>query len=214
MISRRRSRRSPCLPYLAIKQGLLSRVDVHSLDPLEGPSLDTSCRQSSARVGFPHAGLARGRSTSPTVTNRLSTRPHRQASASTNGVVVCGVRSWLTGPRLVSVPFSRPLRSSPVTDRRSSRRSFRRFKSWSKSATWKYVEIRPRTTVAPLPTAFRECHSYHLHRSIFAPSQTRSTAASTRIPINAKYAEQSARVYGYVEGRSETFLREFYDCTC
>lgn len=60
----------------------------------------------------------------------------------TNGIVFCRVRSWLTGNRLVSLPFSdhcEPLFDSPE----EANELIRRLREKVEREKWRYLEIRP-----------------------------------------------------------------------
>src|SRR5213592_4814680 len=78
-----------------------------------------------------------------------------------NGIVFCQVKSWLTGSRLVSLPFSdhcEPLVEDPeelrVLMEEIGRKATGRFK---------YAEIRPRFAESGLESSFRRFSEYYLH---------------------------------------------------
>jgi hypothetical protein len=86
----------------------------------------------------------------------------------TNALVFCVVRSWLTGVRLVSLPFSdhcEPLVTSPkefgaltafLEDRRQAQK-------------WKYVEMRSADFSLPFDGPFSRSTTYDLHRLDLRP---------------------------------------------
>src|SRR6266849_3544905 len=62
----------------------------------------------------------------------------------TNGVVLCRIRSLVTGRRLVSLPFTD--HCEPLTERPEDLESLLHFlESRRTEEGWKYIEIRPRT---------------------------------------------------------------------
>src|SRR4029434_9539200 len=62
----------------------------------------------------------------------------------TDGLVLCRIRSRITGRRLVSLPFSD--HCEPLTDSPEDLRTLLNFLESTRSTErWKYVEVRPRT---------------------------------------------------------------------
>jgi hypothetical protein len=127
----------------------------------------------------------------------------------TNGTPFCQISSWLSGRRLVSLPFSdhcTPLveSSEQLTDLLSSLRdSLDREK-------WKYVEIRAAEAVLPDCDAFERNKVFVLHRLDLRPSLVEIFRNFHRDCVQRKIrrAEQSSLTYE--EGRSESLLAKFY----
>jgi len=85
-----------------------------------------------------------------------------RGTALTNGLVFCRVKSWLTGRRLVSLPFSdhcEPLASNLVEmdDLLGAMRQN------VEAGKWKYVEIRPTSYQPALRTGLRKSLTYRIH---------------------------------------------------
>jgi hypothetical protein len=134
-------------------------------------------------------------------------------SAVKNGAVFCLVRSWITGRRLVSLPFSdhcEPLFDSP--EELAFLLEYLRLRLHSEK--WKYVEVRPVSDVfgeATKGVGFRSSRRYLLHRIDLLPEadQLFQSFDKDSIQRRIRRAERS----GLVEkcGRDEDLLRDFYD---
>ena len=127
----------------------------------------------------------------------------------TNAVVFCRVRSWLTGPRMVSVPFSDYC--PPLVD---SEEEFRSLLAPVKRACdgglERYLEIRSGTAEAcgMAPSA-----SFCLHRIDLRPSESELLHALHGDCIRRKIARAEREGVTYEEGTSEDLLRKFYELT-
>src|SRR2546430_8251054 len=80
-----------------------------------------------------------------------------------NAMVFCGVRSWLTGDRLVSLPFSD--HCEPLVRGDDELQALCLGVEQHRAAgRWKYAEIRPAGGNLPVATPFRSADTYYLHR--------------------------------------------------
>src|SRR5271168_817285 len=81
----------------------------------------------------------------------------------TNGLVLCSVKSWLTGRRFVSLPFSDHcealLRNSSELDD-----LLLHMKQYVETGEWKYIEIRPTSYEPGSHTGLGRSTTYSLHR--------------------------------------------------
>lgn len=130
----------------------------------------------------------------------------------TNGIVCCRVNSWLTGSRLVSVPFSD--HSQPLIDSLDNFAALtQHLQTTGDSESWRYVEFRP---LSPLDT-YLEDHSdfalsrhFYLHKldlrenleTIFRNFHKKSTQDKIRRAEREKLT--------YEEGNSSANLARFY----
>ena len=81
----------------------------------------------------------------------------------TNGVVFCRVKSWLTGHRLVSLPFSD--HCEPLIDNRDELDAILlQMTRQIEAGEWRYVEIRPITCEPSFHAELSRFDTYHLHR--------------------------------------------------
>jgi hypothetical protein len=127
----------------------------------------------------------------------------------TNGLVLCRIDSWLTGRRLVSVPFSdhcEPL----VEDEAQLHSLVSALKTELNASGSKYLELRPVTPPEAGPMYLQEADAFCLHRLDLAPSldqlfrEFHKDCVQRRIR-RAERAGLTCRV-----GPPETQLREFY----
>lgn len=132
----------------------------------------------------------------------------RADAALTNGIVVCQVRSWLTGRRLVSVPFAD--HCEPLVERTEDAREIGAVLREAVNREWTYVEIRPRTSGfdehVPLePTASFRLHTLNLH-----PPLPEIAARLHESGIRRKIRRAEREGVSSEAGRSERLLRAFY----
>lgn len=125
-----------------------------------------------------------------------------------NGIVLCGIKSWLTGCRLVSVPFSD--HCDPLLDGLDAATMIgQELKRTVDSGEWGYVELRPRSEHPQFDDAARLATSF-LHTLDLQPPleailrKTHKTAVQQPI----KRAEREGLVYR--SGNSEPLLAAFY----
>jgi len=128
----------------------------------------------------------------------------------TNGIVFCRVKSWLTGRRFVSLPFSdhcEPLvnNSSELDD------ILRHMKQYVDAGKWKYIEIRP-TSCEPGPqTRMSRSLTYSIHRLDLRKSTQDLFRNFHKDCVQRKIRRAEREKLRYEEGNSETILQKFYD---
>jgi hypothetical protein len=124
-----------------------------------------------------------------------------------NALVFCAVRSWLTGSRLVSLPFSdhcEPLVES-ADELRAICVSVLRHRM---KGRWKYVEMRPVSSVIPLEEeSFRRTQTFYLHRLDLRPDLDVLLRSFHKDSIQRKIRRAEREGLTYEEGRSESLLR-------
>jgi hypothetical protein len=130
-----------------------------------------------------------------------------------NGLVFCRVKSWLTGSRLVSLPFSD--HCEPLCDSRDDLNFLVRYLlAELEHQSWKYLEVRSISRKLDQPMerdGIRYPASYFLHvldlrpclNDVFRSLDKDSVQRRIRRAERAGLTEKS--------GRSEDLLREFYD---
>jgi len=129
------------------------------------------------------------------------------------GLLFCHIDSWLTGERMVSLPFSdhcEPLIYS--TEEWNS--LIASLQSEATERNWKYLEIRPLNSDLlheGVKTGFRLAKQYYIHRLDLRPdlAQIRRGFDKNSILRRVRRAERG----GLREkcGRSEDLLKDFYD---
>ena len=136
----------------------------------------------------------------------------RPGEALVDGFVLCRIRSWLTGPRIVSLPFSD--HCAPLfEDAGTLPGLLKKARQYQEDGDWKYVELRPLPAELPDPfseSGFAHCTTHTLHELDLRPSVedifSRFNKKSVRQMINRANREKLA----VKEGRSEELLRMFF----
>ena len=129
-----------------------------------------------------------------------------------NGLVFCKINSWLTGRRMVSLPFSdhcEPLVDSPETMKLlvcSLERDLA-------NEHWKYIELRPLICdgfdrEAEMSLAMSE--TFLIHKLDLRPDLTRLFQSFHKSCVQRKIHRAHREGLTYEEGRSESILAKFY----
>jgi hypothetical protein len=127
----------------------------------------------------------------------------------TNGSVFCRISSWLSGRRLVSLPFSdhcTPLveSSEQLTALLASLRES------LDSEKWKYVEIRAAESVLPDCNALEKSKVFFFHTLDLRPSLDEIFRNFHRDCVQRKIRRAAQANLTYEEGKSEALLAKFY----
>src|ERR1700733_5819106 len=127
----------------------------------------------------------------------------------TNGLVFCRVKSWLTGRRLISLPFSdhcEPLihRSDELDD------MLLRMERYVDEDRWKYVEIRPISCEPGSHTRFGRVVKHCLHRLNLGLSSEQLFQNFHKDCIQRKIRRAERENLKYEDGASEELLQKFY----
>ena len=126
----------------------------------------------------------------------------------TNGLVYCDVSSWLTGGRLVSLPFSdhcEPLVEQP-SDLEKLLLSLERQVDKGK---WKRLELRPVSLVPNGSTRLGKSSTYCFHRVDLSPSLKQLLESCHKDSIQRKLRRAGREGLKYEEGTSEDLLDKF-----
>ena len=129
----------------------------------------------------------------------------------TDAVVCCAVRSWLTGRRLVSLPFSdhcEPLLECPGR-MATFAAYFESLLSGSGNA-WKYIEVRSADPAMNGISGFTEAETYTLHRLDLRPALDALYGKLHKDCIQRKIRRAERASLEYVTGRSPELLRDLY----
>lgn len=127
----------------------------------------------------------------------------------TNGLVFCRIRSWLTGARVVSLPFSdhcQPL----ISDVNEFDDMLLHMHRYVDTGEWKYVEARPIWSVPATRTGFRKCLTYYFHRLDLKRSTEQIFANFHKDCVQRKIRRAERENLNYEEGTSEQLLHKFY----
>jgi CelD/BcsL family acetyltransferase involved in cellulose biosynthesis len=128
----------------------------------------------------------------------------------TNGIVFCRISSWLTGRRLVSLPFSdhcEPLVSS--ADELDE--MLLRMRREVDHKRWKYVEIRPVLYEPGSRTGLAKNLTWQFHRLDLSRSTQELFLDFHKDSIQRKIRRAEREGLKYEEGTSEELLHKFYN---
>jgi hypothetical protein len=126
-----------------------------------------------------------------------------------DGIVLCRVSSWITGTRLVSLPFSD--HCEPLLDVASDLREFTNcLRTQCDGSRWKYVELRPLFDVQGEGYSLPNSGSYWFHELDLTPSLERLFKGLHRNSFQGKIRKAEREGLSYEAGRSEQLLNEFY----
>ena len=131
----------------------------------------------------------------------------RPSEALKNALVFSDVRSWLTGRRLVSLPFSdhcEPLVDSPE-ELHALCSSLLEYRAQGR---WKYIEMRPASAVSMADARFGSAQTFYLHRLDLRPDLDTLFRGLHRDSIQRKIRRAERERLTYEEGRSESLLRQ------
>jgi CelD/BcsL family acetyltransferase involved in cellulose biosynthesis len=127
----------------------------------------------------------------------------------TNGLVFCRVKSWLTGNRLVSLPFSDYC--EPLTEGQNDLDVILgMLRGAVEGGRWKYVEIRPDDREPGSPTGLSRFETYHLHSLDLHLAEDQIFRKFHKDCIQRKIRRAERESLQYEEGTSETLLKKFY----
>jgi Acetyltransferase (GNAT) domain len=181
---------------------------VYEIDPLTDP------RWSEFLSGNPQASVFHTRGWLEAVRRTYGHRPAALTTSGpnaklTNGLVFCRVRSWVTGPRLVSLPFSDHCELLGVSEDR--RQLLSGFEELASSEGCRYVEIRP-------PSPFRTgsqsdwqmSQAFYLHRLDLRPGADGVFHNFHRDCIQRRIRHAEKQGLEVTEGRDPDSVRNFY----
>jgi hypothetical protein len=131
------------------------------------------------------------------------------ATSLTNGVVFCRIRSWLTGRRMVSLPFSdhcEPLVDTPE----DQKQIWRWLQDLVTRESWQYIETRPLSSGGVAGPGLEEGSSFWLHMMDLRPPLKDLFHGLHKDCIQRKIRRAEREGLGYEEGRTEVVLDSFY----
>jgi Acetyltransferase (GNAT) domain len=131
-------------------------------------------------------------------------------AALTNGLVFCRVESWLTGRRLVSVPFAD--HCEPLVSKSTELEDLLLHpKQLVDADKWKYVEIRSIGGRPGSQTGLSTSTVYSFHCLDLRKNTDELFHRFHKSCIQRKIRRAEREKLGYEEGTSETLLQKFYE---
>lgn len=128
-----------------------------------------------------------------------------------NGLVFAKVSSWLTGNRIVSLPFSD--HCAPLLDDKETYSALMEFAvSQMKQRRWKYVEIRPLSSPGETErkTAFGPAETFAFHMIDLRPDLDALLRSFHKSCVQRKLTKAEKEGLQYTVGRSEDLVESFY----
>jgi len=126
-----------------------------------------------------------------------------------NALLFCEVRSWLTGLRLVSLPFSD--HCEPLVENEDDLRELLRYIDEFRSrGSWKFAELRPADTRMPALGIFHESETYWLHLLDLRPELEQLLGSFHKDCVQRKIRRAEREGLEYETGRSEQQLQKLY----
>jgi hypothetical protein len=127
-----------------------------------------------------------------------------------NAIVFCRVNSWLTGRRLVSLPFSD--HCAPLLDTAADLEALlQSLRDMQRKEGWKYVELRPLVRLPDIaPSGFSPSQTFYFHSLDLRPTLEQLMAAFHKNCVQRKIRRAERDGLNYEEGSSERLLRIFY----
>lgn len=126
-----------------------------------------------------------------------------------NAVVFCQVESWLTGRRLVSLPFSD--HCEPLVDRPEDMAAIvKSLEEETRTKKWQYVELRSLSDPVIPGSLCLTKTQYNFHEIDLRPSLPELFASFHKDSIQRKIRRAEREKLFYDEGTSDKLLEEFY----
>ena len=180
----------------------------YTIDPLVDKRWDELVSTHPRASIFHHSGwmmaLARTYGFHPIV---LTCGPDR--GPLTNGIPFCEVRSWITGARLVSLPFSD--HCDPLLN---GSENLTELVAWVKDESarkrWRYVELRPLQCELENDPAIASGQSFWLHTLDLQPPLGRIFDGLHRDSLQRRIRRAEREGLNYEKGFSSELLHEFY----
>jgi CelD/BcsL family acetyltransferase involved in cellulose biosynthesis len=126
-----------------------------------------------------------------------------------DGIVFCEVRSWLTGPRLVSLPFSdhaQPL----LTNGENAAQLQEWFQVARSRDGWKYVELRPISWEMTQGSTLQPGHEFWFHTLDLTPSAERLFANLHKNCFQRRIRRAEREQLIYERSSYDKLLPDFY----
>ena len=127
----------------------------------------------------------------------------------TNGMVFCRVRSWLTGDRMVSLPFTdhcEPL----VEGSEEVKEILGSLQCALGKEKFNYIELRPLSASALKESGMQENNSFCFHALDLHAELGELFGRLQKDSIQRKIRRAEREALFYEEGRSDTLLKKFY----
>jgi len=181
--------------------------DLYSLDPLEDPRWVRFLESSSKASIFHRAGwleaLRRTYGYTPVV---FTTSPPQRELR--DGFLFCEISTWLSGRRLVSVPFSDHL--DPLTDGDSMQDVFSFLRSKVDTKVCHYIEVRPTYQTDLSSIGLQKSATFYSHKINLDRSLEGIYKSFHKDCVQRAIRRAARRKLTYTEGSSEELIEQFH----
>lgn len=123
-------------------------------------------------------------------------------------ILFCEVDSWLTGRRLVSLPFSD--HCDPLLSDADYRPLLSALENKLSAARWRYIEVRPLNSGDPDSASWHSSATYHFHRLDLRPDLDTLFRGFHHSSTQRKIRRAEREGLEYREGSSESLFNDFY----
>ena len=126
-----------------------------------------------------------------------------------NGVVFCDIKTWPTGRRLVSLPFSdhcRPL----VSSSEESTHILGSLRTQFAHEHWRHIEVRSAEIDLDRTTGFEPSLTYYFHTLDLRPTLNELFSRFHYNCVRRKIHRAERESLNYEQGNSESLLSKFY----
>lgn len=182
---------------------------MHIIDPLNDPRWDElAARHPNASAFHGRGWLTALKETYGYTPLVLTSSPASEPLA--NGIVLCRVSSWLTGTRLVSLPFAdhcEPLAGDPV----EKAQLMAGLVEECTRQHCKYLEFRPLHDSADMKNEYQSTESFYFHELDLAPAQEQLFKNLHKDSIQRKIKRADKEKLTYEAGRSDELIDTFYN---
>lgn len=129
--------------------------------------------------------------------------------ALSDGIAFCEVKSWITGRRLVSLPFSD--HCEPLINENGGLLEFTKWmRTESEEHKWKYIELRPTVGKMDSECCLVESQSFWCHTLELAPTLEKIFNSLHKDCMQRRIRRAERERLSYESGCSEGLLNEFY----
>jgi hypothetical protein len=200
---------SPALANLEVCGEASAATTVFELDPLRDARWETLVRKHPRASVFHSTNWLKALHSAYGYEPVVVTTCPPQAVLS-NGLVFCRVRSWLTGPRLVSLPFSDHCEAL-VRNPAEFDSLLLALKQQVDAGRWRYAETRPTDFQPGSLTGLSKNITYRLHRLNLTASTDELFRHFHKSCVQRKIRRAEREQLRYEEGSSEELLNKFYN---
>ena len=132
-----------------------------------------------------------------------------QGKRLSDGIVFCEINSWLTGRRLVSMPFADHLQ--PLLDAPSAAEEYTQWAiNECRRHKWNYIELRPQTWDIPADFPLATSQSFWLHTLNLEPSSEKLFRNLHKNCLQRRIRRAEREQLTCERGCSEALLDDFY----